>query len=226
MTTQVVASLDFKRFLIEEVERCWSTRHEPLLLSKLGQLAAARGFVLHQELGGRKLSQFIQQELADELEVQSPNDTGILLRAIPKNLLGAEAAPTFDNKPDGSPPAGLNRAFLSAFGRPIADGYERWVRIDPPIRYRDLPSDQRAADGYVQIERSFLISPAGDVEAFAQATKWLSAKGFEIQKFMLKAKTQARSDKSLLSQLIEGLTESELKRVSLPLDIVEKLMRK
>lgn len=226
MTDQVVASLNFKTFLVEEIERWWTNKHEPLLLSKLGQLAAARGFVLHQELGGRKLSQFIQQELADELEVKSPNDSGILLSAIPKNWSVVEAALPIDDKPDGSPPAGLNRAFLSAFGRPIADGFERWVRIDPPIRFRDLPSDQRPTEDYVQIDRSLLTNPSSDFEAFAQANKWISAKGFEIQRFMLKAKAQVRSDKSLLSQLIESLTESELKRVSLPLDIVEKLMRK
>ncbi|MFK3797130.1 hypothetical protein [Pseudomonas sp. NPDC088444] len=230
MTEQTAVGLDFKKFLIEEINRQWVTRGEPVLLAKLGQIAASRGYVLHKELNGLKLSQFIQQELSEDLEVLSPNDSGTILAVGPKN----PPAPQVITLPQAMAPTheGLTRALVAAFSHSIRDDFERYMRVDPPLRFLDLPRTEVRPEGFVHIERVHLItseSPQGayaEASIHAQIVEWLEKNGLDIQRFMHKTPAQVRGEKSVLTLLMESLTESELKRVSLPLDIVGKLMGK
>jgi hypothetical protein len=230
MTEQNAVGLDFKRFIVEETNRQWVTRGEPVLLAKLGQIAASRGFILHNELNGLKLSQFIQQELSDELEVMSPNASGTVLGVGPKNPPIPQLSPTAPIT--ASPLDGLTRAVVAAFTNILRDGYERYLRTEPPLRYQDVVQGEAAPEGYVHIQRVHLPTDGSPPDAYlpdcihAQITAWIEQQSLDLQSFMHKGAAQPRSEKSVLTLLIESLTESELKRVSLPLDIIGKLMGK
>jgi hypothetical protein len=222
-----VATLSFQQFIVDEVNRHWQAKSEPLLLSKLGQAATSRGFVLHQELDGLKLSQFIHQNLGDEIEVFSPNSSGILLEARPKQPVAVDIPAIVDRT--SLPPATFNRAIQAAFERPLADQVERWIRTAPTVHYLDLPTSENAPAAYKKLERQYLSSAqdGGPSTDFYERIKlWIHDQGLDINDFTHKPSSNTEGAPSLLAQLMESLTESELKRISLPLDIVAKLMRK
>jgi len=230
MADQTVVSLEFKKFVVQEVSRHWLLKGEPILLAKLGQAAASRGFILQTELQGLKLSQFIQQELSEELEVLSPDDSGTVLRIKPKNPPAVEITATPD--PDVLSLGALNRALVAAFSHAVPDGVERWIKVQSPVHYTDIATTDDKPKGYVQIDRAHLVTPDRGIDAFQEAhvlrriSDWTRELGMDLQMFVHKAPNQERGEKTLLSLLMESLTESELKRISLPLDIVGKLMRK
>lgn len=225
-----MVSLEFKTFVVEEINRHWAMKGEPMLLAKLGQAAASRGFVLQKELQGLKLSQFIQLHLADELDVLSPDDSGTVLRVRPKNPAPVEPTASSDTLIISQ--GALNRALVSAFSQSLPNGCERWIRIEAPIHYTDAHAGDGGPAGYVRIDRAYLIAPESPADAYqpasvlARIADWTTQAEIELQRFVHKSPRQERGEKTLLALLMESLTESELKRVSLPLDIVGKLMRK
>ncbi|WP_350647141.1 hypothetical protein [Pseudomonas sp. HY13-MNA-CIBAN-0226] len=222
-----MTTLSFHQFVVDEVVRHWQAKNEPLLLSKLGQAASSRGFALHTELGGLKLSQFIHHYLDDEIEVSSPNASGLLLGALPKQPVAVETAAIAERP--SVPPATFNRAMQAAFERPLADQMERWIRTVPTVHYMDIPPSESAPAAYTKLESRYLsrAEDGGTGSDFYERIKlWIHDQGLDINDFTHKPTSNTEGGPSLLTQLMESLTESELKRISLPLDIVAKLMRK
>lgn len=155
----------FKDFIIDTVRKQWIEQKKPLLLSRIGQLAVGRGYNLQETLSGRKLAQFIQQELSDDLELDNPGSSATLLQARPKN----ENAPAFGIACSERSIPKLNRGLWVAFSRPIPEGYERRLQLEPYIRFWDQSPPLSEVAGRYPVPAQYIARPHGEMTAQPRA---------------------------------------------------------
>lgn len=221
----------FKDFVLNAVREQWVEQKKPLLLSRIGQLAVGHGYDLQETLNGRKLAQFIQQELGDDLELDNPGSSATLLQARPKDENALASAIT---RSDQSVPK-LNRGIWLAFSRPIAEGYERRLQLEPHIRFWDQLPPFSEVPGRLPVPTQYIAKPQIEMATHSRAEvvmenihRWMRENQLDISKFEVGAqRTNPRlSQYNPLMLLIASLDESEQKRVSLPLDVIAKLLKK
>lgn len=221
----------FKDFVLDAVREQWAGQQKPLLLSRIGQLAVGRGYNLQETLSGRKLAQFIQQELGDDLELDNPGSSATLLQARPKD----ENAPAFGIARSEQSVPKLNRGLWLAFSRPIPDGYERRLQLEPSIRFWDQSPPLSDVAGRFPVPAQYIARPQGEMATHPRAEvvmenihRWMRDNQVDISKFEVGAQRTIPklSQHNPLMLLIASLDESEQKRVSLPLDVIAKLLLK
>ncbi len=80
----------------------------------------------------------------------------------------------------------------------------------------------------MEIERKYIVDPDAEaVEVHKKAQDWLSDNQMEQWRFLWKAKTETTHlpPNDLLGRLLLALEPDDLRRLSMPLDIVSKLRR-
>ncbi|MFJ4155509.1 hypothetical protein ACIPZF_12040 [Pseudomonas sp. NPDC089752] len=218
--------MDFKNFIIEATRAHFEKTGQALLLASIGHLANAKGIKMSDELNGVKLLQFIAGNLGDELDIVKSSTSNLVYGVVPKGKASLDPALTATGRLPEFPLNDVNRALQAAFLRPIKPGHKRYVLAHPTLSYADIAQDQTPPAQGILMEGEFLPSPeqlANPVLLRSMIERFANA--YQIEIAYVRTSKAPVAD-SLLSKIVDSLTEDELARVSIPLDIVAKLMRK
>ena len=214
--------------MVEVVEKYWQEHNKPLLLSQLGNGDVGRQATA--EAGG--LARFIETRLHDRVRLIQHEDARQLIGAIPCTVdLGSgsesELLERSRTVAEGSDQR-FASAFWAAFRKRLAIGYGRWVRSERPVRFEDVRDGFEAAEGFVEVDRSYIVDPdAGTDAVIAKINAWSEDKGVQLDAFLRTRERESGSGSdSLLGQLLDSLDLDEMKRVTMPLDVVDKLRRR
>lgn len=230
-----VTLLPFKDFLVQVVTEHWTRNNSGLLLSRIGQLCTKTGYRLDSELGKLKLANFIQDKVGHAIELVSPDNSSLHLQAVPKMDLSSTAEPFSSTSNENQSPLRLNRTILLAFSRPIPEGHQRRLQLEPYVRFWDQIPPIADIPGRLQIEETYIVKQIADADAQTthslvreNVQRWMHDNSLDITKFSgSRDKSVSKPhEQNLLTLLIAALNENELKRVNLPLDVIAKLLKK
>lgn len=227
---------DLKRSIPELTRQHWEKTRKALLLASLGQTLRRAGHDLKVELRGQKMVPFLLMELADKVKIlQSPFDK-LVYGIVPVDAdTGDAGEPLFARERGKSEEKAFrfDRRVWLAFSRPVAPGFVRALFWEPELGFEDI-SKQDAEKVPNNIVPEELIIPVGKVpsderNAVLQQNirEWFEKRGVNIEVARSKV-TQAAGvlieDGSALAALIQALDPRDLSRISMPLDIIAKLV--
>lgn len=232
MDAEQSALPDFKTHVRELVESYFRDKGQGLLLSRLGQTLRTQGVDLSAALAGQKLSDFIEQELGDTISLSASLVDPKIVSAVPKGKQPAVApAKTVRAAAQPSIPR-ISPTVWAAFTKPLQDGHVRTLELAPPS-FSDAPEVQGVVLPRSIQQQDLTQRAAGtskvdyEQEVFTKISAWIKVHGVDLREITADTVSmrQANSKKSLFDQLFERLSEDQRRRVSLPLDVVETLLR-
>ena len=101
--------------------------------------------------------------------------------------------------------------------------------MGPPPRFQELSDDAPPSDADAkEVASEYIVGDDNDVAAVHSSIKrWLIANSLDESLFLTDRESRRKQlpPDDLLGRLIVALTPEELKRMSIPLDIVSKLRR-
>lgn len=222
--------------LVSEVEARWNTSCEAMLLSQVGQFLAKHGFRLQDILQGKKLLQVLNQCSAGQLKIIQDPLKPLIWGLIPNSADDGSAVFPEPKARAAQSPARFRfdpsiwKAFVSA----IPAGHRRFIFLTPP-RFQDLPDEQTPPSGAIELLKP-TIPEADDkthwsTHVAAAISSWAAKHGVELKAIAARTVIENRnsanstdSTETLLHELLTSLTPGERQRISLPLDIVAKLL--
>ena len=217
--------------IVDLVQEHWRKHGIPLLLSLLGSEEGGEiGRLAKQEAGG--LGAYLRHRLTDRVRVVNHSTKPAVAGAIPVDA-EVDANAGFDRllEKTHSRAAGANprfhSAFWAAFRKPLDESKGRYTSIRAPFRFVDVSSEERP-DGFREIAREYVVGPDAEaMEVQQKAQDWLAENGLDPDRFLWKNKADVAHLPSddLLGRLLLSLEPDELKRISMPLDVVSKLRR-
>lgn len=213
----------------ELVDEHWGEGDGPLLLSQLG--AADQGEVgrLARDISGN-LAAFIEGYAADRVQIVSGSAHPLVLAAMPANVepnVGVDDVLARARERVATRSPRFHPAFWAAFRVPLDEGNRRFVSIRLPIRFVDLPSTAENHPGHVEVERQYIADAEGDAgDVQRLISDWLSANELDSGRYL--AANGVLSDlpnNDLLGRMLVALDDEDLKRMTIPLDVIGKLRR-
>lgn len=223
------------------VSSTFAQRRQVVLLSYLGQALRKRGFDFREILGEQKLADFIKSELAEKVKVVATPAGPLILAAAPADVdLSAEIDPfgtsrsvsatASDEPAERDKRELLNRGVWFAFSHALETGKARVLRLEPDMEYEDYDVGGDKPEGLdVPTE---LIVPVGSVprqqrnaNIYENIRAWAAQNGVSFRQ-LLEAPAERSVRRNALDVLLATLSDSELSRISMPLDVVAKLRRK
>ncbi len=218
--------IEFKDFVLATTLEHYAKTGRPLLLSTLGYIATQNGYVIENELKGIKLTPFIKDNLSNELDVVQPGTSALVFAVVPKGEAPNVIEPAIKAGSVRYPLRDVTRSLQAAFLRPIPHGFTRYILPSPKVSYVDVKLGESGPSGAIWLDPQYLPEGArhGEGDHLLECIlRWARAHGVEN---IYTRDTPPIPGQSLLAQLIAGLTHEELQRVTLPLDVVAKLMGK
>ena len=222
---------DLDSRIVELVRQCWEEHRTPLLLSRLG--GERNGEVAKkakEQAGG--LGAYLRQRLSDDVRVVQHSTRRTVIGAVPSDVEADEGG-NFDMLLDKArghakqPAHRFHPAFWAGFRKPLHEPNRRYMSIQAPVYFRDVPGDNQP-EGFTEIQRKYVVGPDADVTEVQQGIEaWLADNGLEPTSFLMTRQAEAAQLPShdLLGRLLLALDPDDLKRLSMPLDIVNKLRR-
>ena len=213
----------------ELVQEYWDDHRIPLFLSQLGSADGGEIGRSARRLAVN-LADFVRGHLPDRVRVVSGSAYPLVMVAVPHDvaegidvdrLIGERHSASKGHVPRYS------ASFWAAFRVPLEEGNRRFLSTRAPFRFEDVPAAEDGRAGYVEVDRQF-IAPAesedGDVHRGIE--EWLQSHGLSAETFL--ATNVPKSEmpaNDLLGRLVSVLEPDDLKRMSIPLDVVSKLRR-
>jgi hypothetical protein len=202
-----------KRRIQSLIQEHFDSGSGDLYLSRLGaQLGGDR--ILLEKLTGRKLSEFVRNNFDYEIG-----------RGGQKNNVLFLVAPGAIEKPSERPVRRYLPRFWAAFAVPLSASEQRHINLvsmrfgpDPAILGGANEDVRPIPDQYIA-HRNASGSAA---ETAARIEAWLDSQQLDAERFAVKRQRADRHG-SVLDALLQALSTEDLKRISLPLDIVKTL---
>ena len=220
---------DLNNRIIKLVQNCWDEHHKPLLLSRLGNRDHGEIARLVRQHSSN-LRSFLHDQLADNVKVVQHSIRPELIGAVPSHA-ELDAADEVDsalekivNESIGTE-ARFHPAFWAAFRIPLDASNNRYMSTRTPIRFHDSPG--APPDGFVQIASNYVVgSDAEYADVQQKVQEWLDDNKLQPTLYLSTVRPPG-SERStdLLDRLLHALDPSELKRITMPLDVVLKLRR-
>ena len=245
MPEQVAEQPDQKTQLAAQIaliiEETFALRRQVVLLAYLGQALRKGGMDFRAILGDQKLADFIRERLSDRVKIVSSPTNPLTVAAVPIQVdLDKEVDPFGASSTSRS--AGSQRSFNQkrellirevwfAFSHKLEAGKARVVRLEPNAAYEDFDAgvDMKPLGFEVPSE---LIVPSGshsrhtrDELIYENVQAWAKQHGVSFQT-LTESDSNAPNRRNALDILLNSLTESELSRITFPLDLVWKLRKK
>ena len=222
---------DLDSQIVELVHRCWDEHHIPLLLSRLG--GERNGDIARQakEQAG-SLGAYLRKRLADHVRVVQHSIRPTVIGAIPSDVVAGESG-DFDTLLEQTRGHAMQTAqrfrpaFWAGFRKPLPESSRRYMSVQAPVHFRDVLGDDRP-DGFIEVQREYVVGPDTETtEVQHKIEAWLADNGLEPTPFLMTrpAETAQLPSHDLLGRLLVALDHDDLKRLSMPLDIVNKLRR-
>lgn len=224
-----------KKLIVGFTNERWASSEKAFLLASMGQAISHAGFDLKAALRGEKLAHFVAAQVSDDVRIiSSPADDKVLGLVPVSAVLNADLAGYFEQAPRLTSTArewiNFHPRLWAAFSRPLAQNMARVVDLEPQIHFEDIPASD--ASGRLTVD-AVLIIPAGTMPRPERNSKlqdnirgWLKDKGIPSERVIGHKALPESADRSVLDFLINELSESELRRIVIPMDIVAKLLQK
>lgn len=233
MTKDLLVQLSLPERLVSLVENKWDDQKKPYLLSKLGE---AEGGGIAKDIKSSKMSmrEYITEFLADQLTLVSHSSNRVIIGAVPKND-ETKSISDFDpyfklGQSSKSSNLRIFPIFWKAFRKPPEKDKERVISFAPKASFFDLDKPVELKDEQFIIAPKFIsYKDEADDEVYADILKWCEEKSIPPERLLAQNIKFRRKDHSegqpnnILDLLFSILDERELKRVSIPLDIANKL---
>lgn len=234
-----------KKFIFDLASATYEKGQKGLLLSRVGEIISKEHPELRGALGGRKLVEFIEKELADSVRIHTSPENRIVKIILPATVsVNGDVMNFIPVRADVSnlavSPPRYNRAFWAAFSHTLTPGHTRLVGFEPQVHFEDI-------DGGAPAETSKKVIPPTSITDIAiepnsakrihiineKISGWLQENNVNVDAVLAKTENEQSSTKisglhkrSMLDLLLDALDDDELKRIQLPLDIVAKLNRR
>ena len=224
---------DIDRRIADIVEEHWAQRSAPLLLSQLGSRISREDAAGSRD-EHRNLAAYLRARLADRVYVMQSSKNPTITAAIPAD---ARENSSIDDdtmlsgtlrRPEAAFPR-FHPAFWAAFVKEPGTRTRRYVSMGPPPRFQELSGDETPGDAdAAEVGSEYIVGTDADIAAVhSSIRKWLVANHLDESCFLAEAASRHEQlpSEDLLGRLVTALTPDELKRMSIPLDIVSKLRR-
>ena len=235
METATATPESLKELLLRMTNEAWE-RQEGILLARLGDEANKLKELIQAELAGRKLTVFIKEELGEQIELYPLVPGDILRLALPRHA-GVDQADVAKYFPKARASkkavqaSGVTSAVRLAFSRELEAGKKRLVNLLPKVHFWDVDDSEETVPPAREIPRELIVP--GDDEDDPERVKlilkniaqWRQQEDLAPAAIAAKPKEDGNAPKSgnLLDLLLSHLSEFDLKRMEIPLDIVSKL---
>lgn len=213
------------------VQKHWSEHGTPLLLSALGN--HEEGAISRQiKLEFGSLRSFLDEVLSNPIRVVEHSSQHAIVGVVPRNKETDSIEhwdPILEKTRSDAVRPRLHPALWAAFRKPLSQDKARYVFLDNGVRFSDVPLEQHQAGG-IKVPRELILGIHASVEEmYAGVQEWIKANNLDIEQFSLSATAQdARKlpSKDLLGALIDALDAEDLRKFSMPMDVVAKLRRR
>jgi hypothetical protein len=220
---------------IELVKTHWDETGQALLLSHLGLELKRRGHDTVEVLAGRKLASFLSVEAKGQLRVIRPAGNPLIVGVVPSDVDVSDG--TQSVFPDGSIEARVRAsmqlyapAFWAAFTHKLSTGRVRVLSLEPKIQFQDVERDKVPTGGLIVPADSIVNVDSVKPTEFGQVVDakikhWLAQSNVREQQVLANSSGVVNRGEriSVLEKILRSLSEEQLQRVSLPLDVVSKL---
>jgi hypothetical protein len=211
--------------LVREIERLWGESKVPVRLADLGKTDPA----IRAKGHGKSLSHYISSYLGDRVSVLKHSTINSLVAVVPK---GKEPTPEASDAaltvPSVASSAGdekiprYNAALWKAFRAPIEGGKRRFVVSLNPVEVVDQP--ETSAPIGTEVKAAEIVDSSSATDVHKMILDWAARHGIPPTSLVLSArKATAGITTSLLARFLDALGPEDLERISMPLDIVQKL---
>ena len=206
---------DIDDSIVRLVQEFWDEHQKPLLLSQLG--AQDIGKQAKEQAGG--LRAYVER--LDQLTVIQHSGIQALVGVVPRDV--RESADDLLNRTQ-SDTTTYHPAVWAAFRKELYRSKRRYISTEPPINFTDI-QEGAPPSGFVEIQREHIANPADRVSEVVRRIKaWLEA-NHKVDPAVFNRSTmgQRLPANDLLGRVLLALEPDELRRMSIPLDIVRKL---
>jgi hypothetical protein len=215
----------------------WRTKKSPLLLSNLAPALAKQGFEYKNIVSPLKLKQFIEMFLEGKVYfIEDPRKKlkiGLIPSAVPKP----------DKVEDVFDRANLDRvqnvkykiqpAAFAAFIRPLNSGHRRFIDMNTPThQFSDIPESVAPEPAFIEVPRNLIVEnfdtdSDSREKLYANFENWLTENKLKKEGFLYDSSSrQLGHGANLLALIFGNLTDEDLARIIVPLDIAKKLYSK
>ena len=224
--------------ITELARAAWDAEKRPILLSTLGTQDGgdiARAAKEHAQ----SLSKYIGDELAAEILLVRHSTNPVVVGIVPQNP-ETKSISEFDSILEIclSPQDQQNRfvrfhpIFWQAFRRPLLVGHKRYLTSGDKLKVEDIPEAEPQPEGAVEIEKEFLADSEGETsneDIYKNIELWADKHALQSAQFSFGAVARRFRDHrildsgSLLVRILESLDKDDLRRMNMPMDIIQKL---
>lgn len=234
----VVRQIDpgLRDIVLTAVNKHWVEHKTALPLAALGNILKQEGVNLEEFRLGDSLAQRLRKDFASDLVVSPSPKNAKILGVIPRNeeqhvQEAFQALGRSDTGGTTAPTRWLRAAVRLAFGRPISAGSRRIATLTPRFAFVDRAAGYGPDTdvGELEITAADIVERLSDenTKAFnervrAAAEKWFQTHSLDFDQVATRSEVRNMSG-TLLDRLIDTLSEEQLKRCILPLDVVAAL---
>ena len=215
MTTDDEALVEVAGKISAYVEQQFATGSQRVFLSSLGSNLGSEKQRI-EELTGQKFAEIIRTTL----------DYPIGITGEHKNILFLVPRGTSPEVIEESSPR-FNASFWTAFARPLADGEQRFINLNSLRFGSKVEVADNETGALREIEAKFVATEetSRDIaDMVRRIDGWLSEQSLTRGPFLAKARKARTASSNLLSELLSTLSHDQLRRTTLPLDVVKSLM--
>lgn len=221
---------ELKDKIFQVVDDFWNSKERPVLLSLLGSLENA-SIAKNVKKLGFSLREFLSQEMSESVSVGTHSKNKVLVGVYPKRI-GALGQAKLDslleeNSSVSSSMPRFHKTYWAAFKVSLARTERRYVSISDQPSFRDIGAKEAPPANAVEVDRKFITtsSASSDQDVYSQVVEWAKENDIELDWLTLGFYSKRSSQpENLMLSLLEALDPTDLKRVSVPLDVVQKLL--
>ena len=216
--------------LVDLIREWWKDHKKPLLLSQLGarddgNLAAQA----KQEAGG--LAAYIRSRLAERVRVIQHDEMPALVGAVPADAgieeYGGANVLLERTRSQLSGTTRFHPALWAAFRKPLDESRTRYVSHTVPVHFEDVPPSEQPLGEFTEVERSYILDTAEASQVQRKIEDWLAANNLDSGAFHVAKGHEKKSlpANDLLGRMLVALDPDQLRRTTMPLDVVDRLRR-
>lgn len=197
------------------IDQQFATGRTRVFLSSLGsELSAEKQRT--EEISGLKFAEFVRTKLDYPMGITGEHQNVLFI--VPP---GASTDVSEDVGPR------YNMSFWTAFAKPLPEGEERFINLSS-LRFgvRETVAGD-GSDDVREIQSKFVATEQTSrnlVDMHRRIDEWLSEQALDRDRFLAKARRAHAPKTSLLAAIIESLSEDQLRRTTLPLDVIKSLL--
>jgi len=230
--------MSWLRPLIDEVKHTWSQTGRAYNLAKATPCLRDGGVVVEDHLQGRKLKDAIQEDAKSDLRLVRDPNRPLTWGLVPSGVdVPVDQSSLFEAAkpaPENDEPR-YARGVWIAFSKPLFVGRRRFLSISSTgPEFEEVGIGEPLPPSGTEIDAEYIWSPNEQLPLVTDRDKlisskiksWATAKGIEIERLLAETyidRHKTRSKIRIKYIDISGLTEEDKARISIPLDVIEKL---